>query len=189
MVRPQVRGLRRMGCRSSPALPARPCLAFRPSVTNGVATGDAQAFTRTLGSVRRPQCGCPLQLAPHRQLCTVWHPLSPVRRRIFGTSPWVKNSNVWVKSPNLPALQAYDFVYETSFIPRAMWLHPAFQPAGALPLPDAEGRRGFFPRRRIQHADMPAAARQADAEVGVLGDVVGIPAADGIEHGARKMRT
>jgi hypothetical protein len=36
---------------------------------------------------------------------------------------------------------------------------------------------------------MPAAARQADAEIGVLGDVVGIPAADGIEHGAREMRT
>ena len=34
---------------------------------------------------------------------------------------------------------------------------------------------------------MPAAARQADAEVGILGDVVGVPATDGIEHGAREM--
>ncbi len=66
-------------------------------------------------------------------------------------------------------------------------LHPALQPAGALPLPDAESRRRLLPGRRVQHADVPAGARQADAEVGVLGDVVGIPAADGVEHGAREM--
>jgi hypothetical protein len=34
---------------------------------------------------------------------------------------------------------------------------------------------------------VPAGAREADAEIGVLGDVVGVPAADRVEHGARKM--
>ena len=38
-----------------------------------------------------------------------------------------------------------------------------------------------------QDADVPAVARQADAEVGVLRHVVGVPAADGFERRARKV--
>lgn len=58
-------------------------------------------------------------------------------------------------------------------------LHPALQPAGPLPDPLVQGGRCFLPCGRCEYGGVQAAPRHAKAEVGILGDVEGIPAADG----------
>ena len=57
-------------------------------------------------------------------------------------------------------------------------LDPAFEPARALAQPGAELRRRLLIGGRIDHARSIAEARQPHAEIGILGDVIGIPAAD-----------
>ena len=66
-------------------------------------------------------------------------------------------------------------------------LHPALQPAGALTSPIAEGFGSLLPRCGGQGSDAYALPCQPDAEVRILGDIVGIPAAGGFQYPAREM--
>ncbi len=56
-------------------------------------------------------------------------------------------------------------------------LHPPFEPARALAQPRAETRRRFLVGGRAHDRRAIAEAREPDAEIGVLGDVVRIPGA------------
>ena len=61
-------------------------------------------------------------------------------------------------------------------------LHVAFHPARALPDPVAGMAGRFLEGGGIDDADAIALLRQADAEIGVLGDVEGIPAVQFAQH-------
>ena len=67
-------------------------------------------------------------------------------------------------------------------------LHPALEPAGALGQPVAQSLRRILPRWRVDHAAPVAVARQAHGEVGILGDVVRVPAPDLLQRRATEMR-
>src|SRR6185437_1413146 len=88
-------------------------------------------------------------------------------------------------------------VYWTEIAPQAArfahmhhpCLHPAFKPARALTQPRPETGRGLLECRGIDHAGAVAEACEAHAEICVLGDVVGIPAADRAQRlGAEMIR-
>ena len=54
-------------------------------------------------------------------------------------------------------------------------LDVALLPAGALADPVRQRTARLLPRRRVEHARLVSRAGEADAEVAVLGDVVGVP--------------
>lgn len=56
-------------------------------------------------------------------------------------------------------------------------LHITLQPPGALGQPPVHRARRRLPRRTVDDAELPAHRPQAKAQVGVLGDIVRIPAA------------
>ena len=66
-------------------------------------------------------------------------------------------------------------------------LHPALEPARALPEPRAEARRRFLVGGRRNDRGAIAEARQPHAEIGVLGHVVGVPGADPPQHRGAEM--
>jgi hypothetical protein len=67
-------------------------------------------------------------------------------------------------------------------------LHPTLEPAGALVEHCLEGLRGFLEGLRVECFDDVAGAGEAQAEIGVLGDVVGVPEPDFAERLDAKMR-
>ena len=67
-------------------------------------------------------------------------------------------------------------------------MHPALEPARALSQPGAEARRRLLIGGGIDDGGAIAEARKPDAEVGVLGDVVGVPAADRAQGRGTEMR-
>src|SRR5687768_11602131 len=73
-----------------------------------------------------------------------------------------------------------------SFISRATLVF-ALQPARALSAPGAERRRRLFPSLAVEHPDLEPRAREAQAEIGVLGHVVRVPASEPFEDRAREM--
>ena len=66
-------------------------------------------------------------------------------------------------------------------------LHPAFIPARALPEPRPESRRRLLIGRRRQGRRAIAEAIEPNAQIGVFGDVIGVPAADLAQHGRTEM--
>ena len=60
-------------------------------------------------------------------------------------------------------------------------------PAGALAEPNAETVRGVFQRLARQRADAVAETGKAQSQIGVLGEIVIIPAADMVERGTAKI--
>ncbi len=67
-------------------------------------------------------------------------------------------------------------------------LHPALEPAGALIEQSLEGQRGFLEGLRVECLDDVAGAGEAQAEIGVLGDVIGVPESDFTQRLDAKMR-
>jgi len=67
-------------------------------------------------------------------------------------------------------------------------LHPALEPASALIEQCLEGQRGFLEGLRVECFDDIAGAGEAQAEIGVLGDVIGVPESDFAERLDAKMR-
>ena len=67
-------------------------------------------------------------------------------------------------------------------------LHPAFEPAGALIEQGLESQRGFLEGLRVEGFDDVAGAGETQAEIGVLGDVIGVPESDFAERLDAKMR-
>src|SRR5512142_1634689 len=61
-------------------------------------------------------------------------------------------------------------------------LHPAFEPARALPEPAAQACRRFFAGGGIDYAASIAKSRQPNAEIGIFGDIIRIPTADFVKH-------
>ena len=66
-------------------------------------------------------------------------------------------------------------------------LHEAFEPAGPLAQPIAELGIGLFVGEALHHAGAKAQPRQAQAQIRILGHIVGIPAADVPQDAGAKM--
>src|ERR1700732_639140 len=66
-------------------------------------------------------------------------------------------------------------------------LHPALGPAPPLPQPSIDERRRLFLRARRQNTDAIAETGEAKTEIGILGHVPGIPAADLAQNPGAKM--
>ena len=61
-------------------------------------------------------------------------------------------------------------------------LHPTLHPTRALAVPGHERHRRFLVGTRRDRRCLDAAPRQPQPEIGILGDVEGVPAADPPEH-------
>ena len=91
-----------------------------------------------------------------------------------------------VLNARIAAKFSYLFVIETEFLLLTK-AHPALHPARPLPQPGADMHRRFLiGRGRECHAAMTE-PRQANAEIRILGNVPGIPAADLAQHIGTKM--
>src|SRR3954454_23881561 len=66
-------------------------------------------------------------------------------------------------------------------------LHPTFEPARALAQPGAKACWRLFVGGRVDDGRAIAEAREPDAEIGILGDVVSIPSADVMQRGGAEM--
>jgi hypothetical protein len=67
-------------------------------------------------------------------------------------------------------------------------LHPTLEPASALVEQGLEGQRRFLESPRVECFDDIAGAGEAQAEIGVLGDVIGVPKSDFAERLDAKVR-
>ena len=66
-------------------------------------------------------------------------------------------------------------------------LHEAFEPAGSLAQPIAELGIGLLIGEALHHAGAKSEPRQAQAQIRILGHIVGIPAADFPQYVSAKM--